>query len=102
VEYLHPSEDGEALPSERQSDAVESRPSWFAVYTTCRHEKRVGQHLGQREIEHFLPLYRSDRKWRDGSKATIELPLFPCYMFVRIAKFDRVRVLNFRAMPLKR
>jgi len=94
VEYLHPSEDGEALSNERHSDAVEYRSSWFAVYTTCRHEKRVAQHLGEREIEHFLPLYQSDRKWRDGSKVTIELPLFPCYIFIRIPQIDRVRVLN--------
>jgi transcription antitermination factor NusG len=50
--------------------------------------------MEQREIEHFLPLYQSDRKWRDGSKVKLELPLFPCYIFVRIAKVDRVKVLN--------
>ena len=50
--------------------------------------------MEQREIEHFLPLYRTNRKWRDGSKAALELPLFPCYIFVRIPRVDRVRVLN--------
>ncbi|MGB7547717.1 MAG: UpxY family transcription antiterminator [Terracidiphilus sp.] len=67
---------------------------WFAVYTTCRHEKRVAHHFSQREIEHFLPLYRSERKWRDGSKVTLDLPLFPCYIFVRIHRSERARVLN--------
>jgi transcription antitermination factor NusG len=93
VEYLHPSEDGEALFSERQVH-TDAATCWFAVYTTCRHEKRVALHMEQREIEHFLPLYQSDRKWRDGSKVKLELPLFPCYIFVRIAKVDRVKVLN--------
>lgn len=67
---------------------------WFALYTTARHEKRVAQHLGQRRIEHFLPLYRSQRKWRDGSRVTLDLPLFPGYLFVRIRKSERVRVLE--------
>ena len=67
---------------------------WFAVYTTCRHEKRIAQHLSQREIEHYLPLYRTDRKWRDGSKVTLELPLFPSYLFVRIKRSERTSVLS--------
>ena len=67
---------------------------WFAVYTTCRHEKRIAQHLTQREIEHYLPLYRSDRKWRDGSRVTLDLPLFPGYIFVRIKRSERVSVLS--------
>jgi len=68
--------------------------SWYAVYTTCRHEKRVAEHLVQREIEHFLPLYSAQRKWRDGSKVALQLPLFPCYIFVRIGRQERVRVLS--------
>jgi transcription antitermination factor NusG len=67
---------------------------WFAVYTISRHEKRVAQHLTQREIEFYLPLYRSQRKWSDGSRVTLELPLFPGYLFVRIKRSERVRVLD--------
>ena len=67
---------------------------WFAVYTISRHEKRVAQHLTQREIEYYLPLYRSQRKWNDGSRVTLELPLFPGYLFVRIRRTERVRVLD--------
>jgi transcription antitermination factor NusG len=68
--------------------------SWFAVYTICRHEKRIAQHMVQREIQHYLPLYRADRKWRDGSRVTLELPLFPNYIFVRIRRSERVSVLS--------
>ncbi|MGA8090074.1 MAG: UpxY family transcription antiterminator [Terracidiphilus sp.] len=73
---------------------VTSSSRWFALYTTSRHEKRIAQHLGQREIEHYLPLYRSDRKWRDGSRVTLDLPLFPGYIFVRIQRSQRVSVLS--------
>jgi transcription antitermination factor NusG len=71
-----------------------SEPKWFAVYTTPRHEKRVDQHLSLREIEHYLPLYRTQRKWSDGSRVTLDLPLFPGYIFVRIERKQRVRVLE--------
>jgi transcription antitermination factor NusG len=106
LEHLHPSEDGEALRTSVFEDAraesnvggvtteVTGAARWFAVYTTCRHEKRIAQHLSQREIEHYLPLYRADRKWRDGSRVTLELPLFPSYLFVRIKRSDRARVLS--------
>ena len=103
----HPSEDGEALQKSArrmvgngpglapqvQTDA-RFLPNWFAVYTTSRHEKRVAEHFSHREIEHYLPLYRSERKWKDGSRVTLDLPLFPGYIFVHIAKTERVRVLS--------
>jgi transcription antitermination factor NusG len=69
-------------------------PKWFAVYTASRHEKRVAQHLTQRQIEFYLPLYRSQRKWRDGSRVTLDLPLFPGYLFVHIKRTERTRVLD--------
>jgi transcription antitermination factor NusG len=76
------------------STEVTTSAAWFAVYTTCRHEKRIAQHLTLREIEHYLPLYRADRKWRDGSRVTVEFPLFPGYIFVRINRSERVSVLS--------
>lgn len=76
------------------SSWVAGGSNWFALYTTCRHEKRIAQHMAQREIQYYLPLYRADRKWRDGSKVTLELPLFPSYLFVRIKRSERVNVLS--------
>lgn len=67
---------------------------WYALYTTSHHEKRVAQHLLHREIEFYLPLYRSQRRWRDGSRVTLELPLFPGYLFIHIRRNERVRVLE--------
>lgn len=67
---------------------------WFALYTASRHEKRVAQHLSQREIEFYLPLYKSARKWADGSRVTLDLPLFPGYLFVHIRRSERSRVLG--------
>jgi transcription antitermination factor NusG len=71
-----------------------SAPRWFAVYTTPRHEKRVAQYLTLKGIEHYLPVYHTQRKWKDGSKVTLELPLFPGYLFVCIGRNERVPVLQ--------
>lgn len=71
-----------------------SAPGWFAVYTLPRHEKRVAQYLIQREIEHYLPLYHPRRRWSDGSIVTLDLPLFPSYLFVRTGRNARVQVLR--------
>lgn len=70
-----------------------STSKWFALYTTSRHEKRVAEHLGQREIECYLPLYRCARKWSDGSRVTLDLPLFPGYLFIHIRRDERSDVL---------
>jgi transcription antitermination factor NusG len=71
-----------------------AKKHWFAVYTTCRHEKRVAAHFESRAIEHYVPLYRARHKWKDGSTAILDLPLFPCYVFVRIARQQRISVLE--------
>src|SRR6266851_1881512 len=66
---------------------------WYAAYTSANHEKRVAHQLGQRSVEHFLPVYESVRRWKDRRKK-LELPLFPGYVFVRMALRERMRVLQ--------
>jgi transcription antitermination factor NusG len=68
-------------------------PRWYAAYTRANHEKRVSEQFGACRIEHFLPLYSSVRRWKDR-RVTLEMPLFPGYVFVRIALQDRLRVLK--------
>jgi transcription antitermination factor NusG len=57
------------------------------------HEKRIAQGLDFRGIEHFLPCYRSVRQWKDR-RVTLELPLFPGYVFVRMSLCERLRALT--------
>src|SRR5579871_5833482 len=68
--------------------------SWFAVYTTPRHEKKVSDVLAERQIETFLPLYRTNRQWKKSRPTVLELPLFPTYVFVRIEYRARGAVLS--------
>jgi transcription termination/antitermination protein NusG len=77
-----------------RDSAAELSPQWFAVYTSSCQEKRVGLHLSARSIDHFLPLTRSGRRWKNGLNVVLEQPLFPGYVFVRIDRRERLRVLE--------
>jgi len=66
---------------------------WYAIYTCANHEKRVAAELNARTVEHFLPLYTSVRRWKDR-RVSLDLPLFPGYVFVRLALRDRLRVVQ--------
>ena len=68
--------------------------NWFAAYTNSHHEKRVASHLAERQIESFLPLYATSRRWKNRCEMNLELPLFPNYVFVRIDPREDVRVLE--------
>jgi transcription termination/antitermination protein NusG len=68
-------------------------PHWYAAYTYARHEKRVAEQLTQKSLENFLPQYESVRRWKDR-RVKLQLPLFPGYVFVRLALRDRLLVLE--------
>jgi transcription antitermination factor NusG len=68
-------------------------PHWFAAYTFAHHEKRVATELDARNVERFLPLYTSVRRWKDR-RVQLELPLFPGYVFVRLPLSERLRVVQ--------
>jgi transcription antitermination factor NusG len=73
---------------------AEKARRWYAAFTMSRHEKQIAWHLGQREIESFLPLYKTKHRWRNRCAVDLELPLFPNYVFVRIDPKERLRVLR--------
>jgi transcription antitermination factor NusG len=50
--------------------------------------------LEERQIETFLPVYRSARQWKKSCPVVLELPLFPTYVFVHIARQARGAVLG--------
>lgn len=80
-------------PTAAALPAAWAEQQWYAAYTCPQHEKRVAAELGMREVEHFLPLYSSVRRWKDR-RVTLDLPLFPGYVFVRLALRDRLRVVQ--------
>jgi transcription antitermination factor NusG len=67
--------------------------SWYAAQTWANHEKRVHNHLQQRTVESYLPVYTAVRQWKDR-RVKLDIPLFPGYVFVRISLQDRLQVLQ--------
>jgi transcription antitermination factor NusG len=68
---------------------------WYAVHTRARHERVVVQRLREQGVNTFLPLVTEVHRWSDRRKS-VELPLFGCYVFVKLAPTgeDRLRVLR--------
>lgn len=66
---------------------------WFAVHTWSRHEKSVCEQLRGKQIETFLPLYRSSKRWKNGQVGA-QLPLFSGYIFVHIDARTHLSVLQ--------
>lgn len=70
---------------------------WYAVYTRSRHEQRVYDRLSWAETEVFLPMMETVRQWSDRRKRIL-LPLFPGYVFVKMAWHPVIR-LNLLKVP---
>lgn len=64
---------------------------WYAAYTRANHEKSVAAQLTVRSVEHFVPSYVSVRRWKDR-RVALDMPLFPGYVFVRMALGERLKV----------
>jgi transcription antitermination factor NusG len=55
---------------------------WYALHVHARKEQLVASQLENRNLECFLPTYKSLRKWSDRTKE-IQQALFPGYVFCR-------------------
>lgn len=64
---------------------------WYAVQSWPRYEKKVEAELRLKGIHTFLPLFSEKHQWSDRLQK-VELPLFPGYVFVRIAEGSSHRV----------
>jgi transcription antitermination factor NusG len=79
-----------SLPEQTSPELL---PRWYAAYTSAHCEKKTAAEILRRGVESFLPLYRSVRRWSDR-RVELDLPLFPGYVFVRLALQDRLKVLQ--------
>lgn len=73
--------------------ALSLQVRWYAAHVYSRHEKQVVTQLQERNVDCFLPVYRSVRRWKDRRKE-LDLVLFPGYVFVHLDIQDRLRVLQ--------
>jgi transcription antitermination factor NusG len=76
---------------EEHSDSA-SYP-WFALRVRSRSEKIVATIARNKGFEEFLPLYQSRRRWSDRFQS-VELPLFPGYVFCRLNPEFRLPLLT--------
>jgi transcription antitermination factor NusG len=67
--------------------------AWFALTAKPRHEKVVAENLRGKGLESFVPLYQTRRRWTNRVQS-VDLPLFPGYVFCRFAYASRFPVLN--------
>lgn len=66
---------------------------WYALCVRSKYEKRVADALTSKGYDCLLPVYREQRKWSDRTK-TLELPLFPGYVFSRFDVEVRLPILT--------
>jgi transcription antitermination factor NusG len=78
----------------RNGDDAAADRKWFATFTLPQNEKSVLRQLDLRKVESFLPTYETIRVWRNRQRKKITLPLFPTYLFVRIHRAERGKVLE--------
>src|SRR5262252_3758754 len=67
--------------------------NWFVLTAKHQHEPSVARLLGAKGFEVFQPKYSEVRRWKDRRK-TIELPLFPGYVFFCGGLERRVELLS--------
>jgi len=71
-----------------------SRPDgWFALRVKSRFERVVSTIARNKGFEEFLPVYRCRRRWSDRNQS-VEMPLFPGYIFCRIDPNNRLPLLT--------
>lgn len=58
--------------------------NWYALHTRSHFENRVADALREKGFESFLAAFDEVHQWKDR-KRRVSIPLFPGYVFVRLA-----------------
>ena len=67
--------------------------NWYALRVKARSERLIATIARQKGYEEFLPVYQCRRRWSDRMKS-VELPLFPGYVFCRLDPTYRLPLLT--------
>ena len=70
-----------------------SSNKWFALRVKPRFEKTVASSARNKGYEEFLPLYQCRKRWSDRFQS-VELPLFPGYIFCQLNPEFRLPLLT--------
>lgn len=66
---------------------------WFALRVKSRAEKMVATMARNKGFEELLPVYQRRNQWSDRTK-TVEMPLFPGYVFCKLNPESRLPLLT--------
>ena len=80
----------EVVPALHHAEGLDGA-SWYAVHTRARHERVVAAQLQEKGVPTFYPTVKETHHWSDRKKV-VELPLFGCYVFVKIASTPERRL----------
>ncbi len=75
----------------------QSKLNWYVAYTYPRSERIANKKLKEMGATSFLPLHQVMRQWHDRKKK-LEVPLFPCYLFVYVSALERFNVLKIKEL----
>jgi transcription antitermination factor NusG len=76
-----------------EDHADDGQSRWYVLFVRSNQEKKVAERLRGRDVEYFLPCYKSLRQWKDR-RVMLEIPLFPGYIFLRLPLAERARALT--------
>jgi transcription antitermination factor NusG len=71
--------------------AQEKSASWYAVHTRSNFEARCEEDLRMKGLEPYLPAFEEIHDWKDR-RAKVRVPLFPNYVFARLANTAEMRI----------
>jgi transcription antitermination factor NusG len=74
-------------------DAAAEQLPWFGVHTRSNQEKVTAKVLSYKGFQHYLPTYKSKKRWSDRIVET-DRPLFPGYVFCRFDPKVRLPILT--------
>jgi transcription antitermination factor NusG len=74
---------------------LEESADWYALQIRARFERRVSNQMLHQNRQTLVPVARERRRWTDRYE-TVELPMFPGYVFVRavLKPTDRLAILQ--------
>ncbi len=74
-----------------------NRKCWIVGYTLPQCERTLQVKLQRSGVECFLPMRQETRNWTDRQK-TVDVPVFPNYIFIRTTMAKRFELLSNREL----
>lgn len=84
-------EDGRQVNRVTEKGAQDDGIKWYAVHTRSNFEARCEEELRLKGLEPYLPAFEEVHDWKDR-RAKVRVPLFPNYVFARLANTAETRV----------